>query len=80
MLEDDVISAMSDQLEVPVSKISLDSKFVDDLGADSLDIIELIMQVEEKYDIQIPDKDAEKLVYVRDVIDYIKANSKSYQA
>ncbi len=79
MLEDEIISAISEQLEVPVDEITLESKFFDDLGADSLDIIELLMQVEEKYNLQIPDDAAKNMMYVRDVIDYIKANS-GYQA
>ena len=52
--------------------IKLDTSFIDDLGADSLDIVELIMALEEEFDTEIPDSDAEKVVTVGDVVDYIK--------
>ncbi len=61
-----------DQLGVPESNITLSSSFIDDLGADSLDTVELIMAIEEAFDIEIPDEDAEKVVTVQDVVDYIK--------
>ncbi len=61
-----------DQLGVAEGNISLESSFIDDLGADSLDIVELIMALEEEFDIEIPDEDAEKVVTVSDVVDYIK--------
>ncbi len=52
----------------------MEASFIDDLGADSLDIVELIMAIEEEFDIEIPDSDAEKVVTVGDVVDYIKEN------
>ena len=52
----------------------MDSSFIDDLGADSLDIVELVMALEEEFDLEIPDTDAEKVVTVGDVVDYIKEN------
>lgn len=61
-----------DQLGVAEGNISLESSFIDDLGADSLDIVELIMALEEEFDIEIPDEDAEKVTTVSDVVDYIK--------
>ena len=61
-----------EQLGVVEGDITLDASFIDDLGADSLDIVELIMALEEEYDIEIPDEDAEKVVTVQDVVDYIK--------
>ncbi len=61
-----------DQLGVAESNITMESSFIDDLGADSLDIVELIMALEEEFDIEIPDEDAEKVVTVSDVVDYIK--------
>ncbi len=61
-----------EQLGVAESNISLDSSFIDDLGADSLDTVELIMAIEEEFDIEIPDEDAEKVVTVQDVVDYVK--------
>lgn len=60
-----------DQLGVDESKISEDSSFVDDLGADSLDIVELIMAFEEEFDMEIPDEDAEKIKTVGDAIKYL---------
>ncbi len=63
-----------DQLGVEEDIIKLDTSFIDDLGADSLDIVELIMSLEEEFDIQIPDGDAEKISTVGDVVEYIKNN------
>ncbi|KUK56008.1 MAG: Acyl carrier protein [Atribacteria bacterium 34_128] len=60
-----------DQLGVDESKITEDSSFVDDLGADSLDIVELIMAFEEEFDIEIPDEDAEKMKTVGDAVKYL---------
>lgn len=57
-----------------LDSITLDTTFIDDLGADSLDIVELIMALEEEFDMEIPDGDAEKIVTVSDVVDYIKEN------
>ena len=61
-----------EQLGVNEATITLEASFIDDLGADSLDIVELIMALEEAFDIEIPDSDAEKVVTVGDVVDYIK--------
>ena len=61
-----------EQLGVTENTITLEASFVDDLGADSLDIVELVMALEEEFDIEIPDNDAEKVVSVGDVVDYIK--------
>ena len=63
-----------EQLGVAETAVALDASFIDDLGADSLDIVELIMALEEEFDIEIPDADAEKVVTVGDVVDYIKEN------
>ncbi len=68
---DRVKKIIVDQLGVDASKISEDSSFVDDLGADSLDIVELIMAFEEEFDIEIPDEDAEKIKTVGDAIKYL---------
>jgi len=76
MLEEDVIKIISEQLDVKPGSVTLDSKFVEDLGADSLDLVELVMSFEDMYNIEISDEDAEKLVYVRDVVDYIRRNVK----
>ena len=63
-----------EQLGVTESTVTMEASFIDDLGADSLDIVELIMALEEEFDIEIPDADAEKVVTVGDVVDYIKEN------
>ena len=61
-----------EQLGVAENAVTMEASFIDDLGADSLDIVELIMAIEEEFDIEIPDADAEKVVSVGDVVDYIK--------
>lgn len=65
------------QLGVDGEDISISSSFVEDLGADSLDRVELIMAFEEAFAIEIPDEDAEKIVTVQDAVDYIQKNAKS---
>ncbi len=64
-----------EQLGVAETAVVGDASFIDDLGADSLDIVELIMALEEEFDIEIPDGDAEKVVTVNDVVEYIKDNA-----
>lgn len=71
---DKVKEIIIEQLGVTDSSITLESSFIDDLGADSLDIVELIMALEEEFDLEIPDGDAEKVVTVGDVVEYIKEN------
>jgi acyl carrier protein len=66
-----------DQLGANADEVSLDASFIDDLGADSLDLVELIMALEEEFDLEVPDEDAEKLVTVGDAVDYIKQNAAS---
>ena len=61
-----------EQLGVADTAVTMEASFIDDLGADSLDIVELIMALEEEFDTEIPDSDAEKVVTVGDVVDYIK--------
>ena len=63
-----------EQLGVAEANVTMEASFIDDLGADSLDIVELIMALEEEFDLEIPDADAEKIVTVSDVVDYIKEN------
>ncbi len=63
-----------EQLGVSESAVTMEASFIDDLGADSLDIVELVMALEEEFDIEIPDTDAEKVVAVSDVVEYIKEN------
>lgn len=64
-----------EQLGVAETSVTMEASFIDDLGADSLDIVELIMALEEEFDMEIPDEDAEKIVTVSDVVDYIKENA-----
>ncbi|HWR28827.1 MAG TPA: acyl carrier protein [Negativicutes bacterium] len=61
-----------DQLQVAADDVKIDSTFIDDLGADSLDIVELIMAFEEEFNIEIPDEIAEKIKTVKDAVDYIE--------
>ena len=63
-----------EQLGVTDTSVTMEASFIDDLVADSLDIVELVMAIEEEFDIEIPDSDAEKVVTVGDVVDYIKEN------
>lgn len=60
-----------EQLGVEEDLVKMEATFVDDLSADSLDIVELVMEIEEKFDIEVPDEDAEKIVTVGDVVNYI---------
>ncbi|HCL90336.1 MAG TPA: acyl carrier protein [Candidatus Atribacteria bacterium] len=68
---DRIKKIIADQLGVDESKITEDSSFIDDLGADSLDIVELIMAFEEEFDIEIPDEDAEKMKTIGDAVKYL---------
>ena len=69
-----IVDIVIDKLDVDKSKVTEDAKFIDDLGADSLDTVELIMQFEEDFGLDIPDADAEKIQSVKDALDYIKKN------
>jgi len=71
---DDVKEVVVEQLNVNEDEVKLESDFVEDLGADSLDVVELVMALEEKFEIEIPDSEAEKIKTVKDVVDYIEAN------
>ena len=64
-----------EKLDVNESKITENAKFIDDLGADSLDTVELIMQFEEEFEIEIPDEDAEKILSVKQAVDYIESKN-----
>ena len=72
---DKVKEIIVEQLGVAENAVVEDASFIDDLGADSLDIVELIMALEEEFDMEIPDADAEKVVTVGDVVEYIKDNA-----
>jgi acyl carrier protein len=71
-MEEKVKEVIAKQLGVNASEVTVESSFVDDLGADSLDTVELVMAFEETFGIEIPDEDAEKIIKVKDAIDYIK--------
>ena len=73
--EDKVKKIITDKLSVDVDEVIDNASLADDLGADSLDLVELIMSMEEEFDIEIPDDDAEKIVTVNDVIQYIHEKS-----
>ncbi|MCG6974755.1 MAG: acyl carrier protein [Desulfobacterales bacterium] len=73
-IEDKVKKIIAEKLSVDIEEIVPEASFVDDLGADSLDLVELIMSMEEEFDIDIPDEEAEKLVTVKDVFDFVAAH------
>ncbi len=73
---DKIKEAIIDKLGVEESQITPEASFIDDLGADSLDTVELIMALEEEFDLEIPDEDAEALTTVKAVVDYIEDKSK----
>jgi acyl carrier protein len=72
---EDVKSIIVEQLEVAPGDVKPEANFVDDLGADSLDTVELVMALEENFDIEIPDEDAENLLTVQAAIDYIESKT-----
>ena len=74
MIFETVQEKVAEQLGIEPEEITLESSFINDLGADSLDIVELLMALEEEFDIEIPDEEAEKLSTVGDVVEYIKSN------
>ena len=74
-VEDKMKKIIAEKLSVSMEEIVPDASFVDDLGADSLDLVELIMSMEEEFDTDISDEDAEKIVTVQNAIDYINAQS-----
>ena len=71
---DEVKKIIVEQLDVEEDKIKPEAKFIDDLGADSLDIVELVMAFEEKFGIEIPEEEAEKIQNVQAVLDYLDSN------
>ena len=70
-IEEKIKKIICEQLDVPEEDVVMDASFVDDLGADSLDQVELIMAMEEEFDVSIPDEDAEKIATVRDAVNYV---------
>jgi acyl carrier protein len=75
-VDDKVKQIIVEQLQVDDAEVTPNASFQEDLGADSLDVVELVMQFEEAFDIQIADEDAEKIKTVKDAVDYITKNSK----
>ncbi|EKE80125.1 acyl carrier protein [Helicobacter pylori] len=73
-LFEDIQAVIAEQLNVDTAQVTPEAEFVKDLGADSLDVVELIMALEEKFGIEIPDEQAEKIVNVGDVVKYIDDN------
>ncbi|MCI0371799.1 MAG: acyl carrier protein [candidate division NC10 bacterium] len=71
-VEEKVKQIIVEELGVEESAVSPDAKFIEDLGADSLDTVELVMRLEEEFGLEIPDEDAEKILTVRDAVQYIK--------
>lgn len=76
-VEDKIRSIISEQLGVKPEEVNPQASFIDDLGADSLDTVELIMALEEEFGVEIPDEDAEKMVTVGDAIKYIEEKAPS---
>ena len=72
-LIDEIKEVVVEQLSVSADEVKDDAKFVEDLGADSLDVVELVMALEEKFDIEIPDDEAEKIQTVADVVAYVES-------
>ena len=73
-IESQVKEIIAAQLSVEPEKVTSEAKFIEDLGADSLDTVELVMAFEDKFGIEVPDEDAEKLKSVKDVVDYIESH------
>ena len=76
-VEERVKQIIVEQLGVDEAEVTPTASFVDDLGADSLDTVELVMALEEEFETEIPDEEAEKITTVQQAIDYVKAHSKS---
>ena len=74
-IEDKMVKIIAEQLSVSEDRVVPKASFVDDLGADSLDLVELVMAMEEEFDVEIPDEDQEKMVTVQDAINFIKEHS-----
>jgi acyl carrier protein len=75
-VEDKVKQIIVEQLQVDEAEVTPSASFQEDLGADSLDVVELVMQFEEAFDLEIPDEDAEKIKTVKDATEYIEKNAK----
>lgn len=69
---EDVRDVVVEQLNVPVESVKLESKIIEDLNADSLDVVELVMTLEEKFGIEIPENEAEKLLSIQDIVNFVE--------
>ena len=76
-MKDKIIQIIADQMNIKPEDIKLENEFIKDLKADSLDVVELIMNLEDHFNLQIPDEEAEKLVTVKDVIDYVASRTET---
>ena len=76
-VDEKVKQIIVEQLQVDEAEVTPGASFQEDLGADSLDVVELVMQFEEGFDIQIPDEDAEKITRVKEAVEYIESHAKS---
>ena len=74
-IKDRVIAIVSEQMNVAKEKVSLETSFINDLGADSLDTVELLMEMEDEFSVQIPEDEAEKIQTVGDAVDYISRHA-----
>ncbi len=72
---DKIVTIIANQLQIDEDQVTPDASFMDDLGADSLDTVELIMALEEEFDMEIPDSDAEKIRTVQDALDYMQSHT-----
>ena len=74
MVFEKIKTLLAEQLDVDAEEMSLDTKIADDLGADSLDVVELLMSIEDEFEVEIPDEEIEKLKTIGDVVEYIQNN------
>ncbi len=72
---DKIVTIIAEQLQIDEDQVTPDASFMDDLGADSLDTVELIMALEEEFDMEIPDSEAEKIRTVKDALDYMESHT-----
>lgn len=73
--KDKIVTIIAEQLQIDEDQVTPDASFMDDLGADSLDTVELIMALEEEFDMEIPDSEAEKIRTVQDALDYMESHT-----
>ena len=76
-IQKEVIALIAEQMNIKLESIKTTDNIIDDLKADSLDVVEIVMTLEEKFEISIPDESAEKMKTIQDLIDYVKNNKKS---